>query len=91
LDCAALIPPSYRRPVPPAPLPDPSATAGELWITLDGQTTALDQANGRASDLLAIADACQARQVAVVAALNPKPWWQSLGDWLGRKKAVPSP
>lgn len=90
LDCSALIPQSYRAPVPPTPLPPANATAGDWIVAMDGQTTQLDQANGRASDLVAIADGCQARQQAVLSALNPKPWWQSLGErLLPAKKAVP--
>lgn len=74
-----MIPPSYRQPVAPVPLPSEGATAGDLWSSLDGQTNRLDQANGRAGDLVAIADACQARQAAVVKALAPKPWWKVWG------------
>lgn len=87
LDCSQAIPPSYRKPVPGTPLLRPDATVGELAGALDGQTTQLDQANGRAADLVAIADACQARQAAVVAALTPKPWWQPLADLLPKKRA----
>jgi hypothetical protein len=76
LDCAALIPPSYRRPVAATPLPRTDATAGDLWTALDGQTGRLDQANGRTADLISIAEACQARQAAVVRQLEPKPWWR---------------
>lgn len=78
LDCTKLVPPSYGVPVPPTPLPSPTATAGDLWVALDGQTTALDQANGRVGDLIGIMRACQAQQAAVLAALNPKPWWERL-------------
>lgn len=49
---------------------------GTALIALDGQTTALDRANGRAADLLALADKCQVHQEAVLRALQPKPWWQ---------------
>jgi hypothetical protein len=58
------------------PLPPPDADASDLWQALDGQTTQLDVANGRASDLAALADACQARQQAVLTALDPPPWWK---------------
>lgn len=92
LDCAALIPPSYRSPVAPTPLPRLDATAGDLWSALDGQTTQLDQANGRAADLVAIADGCQSRQQAVLQALTPAPWYQSLAHRLfGRKAAAGAP
>lgn len=78
LDCAKLIPPSYRRPVPPPPLPAADASAGAVLVGLDGAITALDQANGRTADLASIADACQARQRAVLEALDPPPWWERL-------------
>lgn len=71
-----MIPPSYRAPVPPTPLPPTDATAGDVWTALDGQTTQLDAANGRSADLVQMADGCQARQAAVLTALNPKPWWK---------------
>lgn len=74
-----MIPPSYRTPVAPTPLPPEDATAGDLWEAFDGQTTQLDQANGRSADLVAIADGCQARQAAVLKALLPKPWWKVWG------------
>lgn len=76
LSCADLIPPSYRQPVPiQAALPT-SATVGDLANSLDKTVSALDQANGRSSDLVAIADTCQARQRAVLEALSPTPWYQ---------------
>lgn len=76
LDCASLIPPSYRQPVPSIPLPGKGLTVGELAVALDGQTARLDQANGRMADVVAIADTCQARQAAVLKELVPsKPWW----------------
>lgn len=71
------------------PLPPPDATAGELWSALDGQTQRLDQANGRAGDLTAIADACQAHQQAVLQALAPTPWYQTLAHrLLGQQRAA---
>jgi hypothetical protein len=76
LDCSALIPPSYRRPVAGTPLPPTDATAGDLWTALDGQTGRLDQANSRSADLISIAEACQARQAAVARQLAQKPWWR---------------
>ena len=77
LDCAATIPPSYRRPVAGTPLPFPSASAGTVWSSLDDQTSKLDRANGRTSDVIAMADSCQVHQAAVLSALTPKrPWWR---------------
>jgi hypothetical protein len=57
------------------PLPPADALAGDLWIALDDQTARLDQANGRAADLVAMADACQTRQTQVMVSLKPRPWW----------------
>ena len=79
LDCSRVIPPSYRAPVAPVPLPDASADAGDLWDAFDGQTGKLDQANGRSADLVSMADACQAQQAKVLAALTPTPWWKVWG------------
>lgn len=61
-----------------AQLPPLNATAGDLAMALDGEATALDQANGRTSDLIAIADTCQKHQQAVLTALAPKPWYSGL-------------
>ena len=60
--CAALIPDSDRKPVAPTALPPAEATAGVLWIALDDQTARLDQANGRAADVLAITQQCEAER-----------------------------
>ena len=82
LDCSSLIPQSYRTPVPPFPLISANATAGEVLIALDGQTTALDQANGRTSDVIAIADGCQERQARLLDALQPHPWYEGIAKRL---------
>ena len=79
LDCAAIIPPSYRKPVAPTPLPAADAVAGDLWSALDDQTSRLDQANGHTADVIAIADACQQHQAKVIASLAPHPWWRFWG------------
>ncbi len=77
LDCAAVIPPSYRKPVAGTPLPPADAVAGDLWSALDAQTARLDQANGRTADVIAMADACQTHQAKVIATLAaPRPWWR---------------
>ncbi len=86
LDCASLIPPSYRRPIPSAGLLDPTETAGGLVVRYDRQTANLDQANGRTGDVIALADACQARQAAILTTLNPPPWWRRIHT----RKAPPS-
>ncbi len=75
LDCAAIIPPSYRQPVPGTPLPAADAAAGDLWSALDDQTARLDQANGRAADLIAMAQDCRDLQSQTLARLKPAPWW----------------
>lgn len=85
LDCSKLVPPSYLKPVAGTPLPAADATVGQIWISLDDQTNRLDQANGRTSDLAAIAKACQAQQQAVVASLQSKPWWIGLLFWRSAK------
>lgn len=64
--------------MPGTPRPPSDADAGDLATALDGQTTQLDRANGRSSDLIAIADTCQTRQQAVLEALNPPPWYERL-------------
>lgn len=80
LKCGPLVPESYRRPVPPTPLLRPDATAGDALTALDGQTAALDQANGRTGDLVQIIDACDKRSAEVFTALQPKrKWWKAWG------------
>lgn len=91
LDCAQVIPPSYRQPIAPAPLISPDATAGQALTALDDQTTRLDMANGRSADLVAIADGCQARQAAVLDALQPHPWWDGLAARLKPPARNPAP
>jgi len=81
LQCNTLIPDSLRQPVAPAPLPDQTAAAGDLWDALDAQTAALDKANGHTADVVKIADNCQAQQQRVSAALAPRPWWRALLFW----------
>lgn len=81
LQCAPLIPQSYRQPVPAPALPPPDATAGDVLDALDGTTSALDQANNHASDMVYIVEACDKRSAEVAQALAPKkPWWKRLGQ-----------
>ncbi len=54
----------------------PGPTVGEIAAALDGQTARLTLANGRTSDLIALADACQAQQAQTAKALAPRPWWR---------------
>lgn len=76
LNCASLIPNSYRRPVKPVPLLADGAVVGEALDALDGQTAKLDQANGRTADVIDIADTCNARQAQVLETLKPQAWWR---------------
>lgn len=78
LDCTQGIPASYRAPVTGAQLPPANGDVADLAKFADAQTDKLDQANGRTSDLIAIADTCQKRQQAVLTALAPKPWYSGL-------------
>lgn len=61
-----MIPQSYRRPVPPAPLPRPDATVGDALAFGDAQTAALDQANGKTADVIASVDECDKRNAALL-------------------------
>jgi len=70
--CSDQIPPSYRKPVSGVGLLSPEATAGEATAKLDGQTAALDTANGRVSDVIGIVDRCDARNAEAAAKLAPK-------------------
>jgi hypothetical protein len=77
LKCGPLVPQSYRAPVPPVPLLRHDADAGDALTALDGQTAALDRANGRTADVIAIVDTCDKRSAEVFEALKPKrPWWK---------------
>lgn len=81
LQCAPLIPQSYRQPVPAPALPPPDATAGDVLDSLDGTTSSLDQANARAGDIISIVETCDKRSAEVAQALAPKkPWWKRLGQ-----------
>lgn len=50
----------------------------DLGVYADGAVAALNQANGRTADVIAIADTCEKHQRAVLLELNPPPWWQTL-------------
>lgn len=63
--CSALLPDSWRVPVPGAPLPL-GETVGD-WVTFgDAQTGQLDKANSRAVDAIGIIERCEARDVEAV-------------------------
>ncbi len=72
-----MIPDRDRQPVSPTPLPPADSTAGALWISLDDQTARLDQANGRAADILSINQRCEDER----AKTNPQKS-HKLMDWL---------
>lgn len=77
LDCASLIPAEDQQPVKGAPLPLADATAGDLWVALDGQTVRLDDANASKWRVIQIYAACRAQQDKIRALLAPKkPWWR---------------
>ena len=81
LKCGPLIPESYRKPVAPVALLPPDADAGAALSALDGQTSKLDLANDRTSDVVAMVDACDKRSAEVFDALQPKrKWWQFGGS-----------
>lgn len=44
----------------------------------DQAVTALDLANGREADTLAMIDTCDANSAAVISELNPTPWWKKI-------------
>lgn len=47
------------------------------WIAFaDRQTAALEKANGRTADTVAIVKKCEARDAQVAKALKPRPWWK---------------
>ncbi len=76
--CSEMIPASYRQPVRPPPLLPPTATAGEALATLSAMTSRLDLSNGRTSDLIALAESCDARMAEAQAEVKPKTWRQRL-------------
>ena len=53
-------------------IPGDTATAGDLWTALDGQTGRLDVANGRTADALDLIARCEARDAAAVKRARPK-------------------
>lgn len=69
--CSALLPDSWREPVPGAPLPA-GETVGD-WIAFgDAQTGQLDKANGRTADTIGIVERCEARDRAAIKKSRPK-------------------
>lgn len=68
--CAELIPDRYRQPVKGTAIPGP--TVGEISAALDSQTSKLDQANGRTSDVVAIVDVCDRHNTAAIDKIRPR-------------------
>lgn len=63
--CSSLIPDSWLRGVPPAPLPEGNSVGD--WIAFgDAQTGKLDQANSRTKDAIEIQRRCEARDADAV-------------------------
>jgi hypothetical protein len=75
--------------VPIPGLLDKPATAGQLGVLYDAAVSAIHQANGRTSDLVAIAALCQAKQVAILQALTPPPPWYRRIRWPNHHRAQP--
>jgi len=69
--CSALIPDSWREPVPGADIPAGN-TVGEWIAFADAQTGQLDKANGRTTDAIGIIERCEARDAAAVKKAKPK-------------------
>ena len=69
--CSSLIPDSWRKPVPGAPLPAGNDVGD--WIAFgDAQTGQLDKANGRTVDTLGIIARCEERDRLAVKKARPK-------------------
>lgn len=69
--CSTLIPDSWRKPVPGAPLPQGNDVGD--WVAFgDAQTGQLDKANGRTADTLGIIARCEERDRAAVKKARPK-------------------
>lgn len=56
-------------------MPAKTATAGEVWTALDGQTGRLDTANSNKAASFEIVDLCEKRDAATVRRLV-RPWWK---------------
>lgn len=78
-DCESLIPESWQKPVPSAPLPT-KKTVGQLGVFGDAQTGQLDVANLHITGSHEIHANCEKLQKKAADELKPKPWWH-LGIW----------
>jgi hypothetical protein len=73
--CSSLVPPSLREAVVGVELPSRTASAGDVWSALDGQTGKLDTANANGTASLEIVEACEKRDAATFNHVTRK-WWQ---------------
>lgn len=78
IECAPLVPQSYREKLQGVgPLPQ-GATIGTLADRLDEQTSNLDRANGRTSDVIGLIDACDKRNKGIIRELVPEKQWYEI-------------
>lgn len=75
LNCGALIPAEWRKPIPGAELPPLDADVGAIGKFADAQTGQLDKANDRDAAKDHIRDTCEAMQRAAIEKSRPR-WWQ---------------
>jgi hypothetical protein len=73
--CSSLVPKSLRDDVASVLLPPVTATAGDIWIALDGQTGRLDVANSNKTAAIQIVEGCEKRDAAAVRHLTRR-WWE---------------
>lgn len=74
LDCAALIPPSVRKPVEDVPPPLDNSVGG--WVAVaDARSGKLDEANAKTVYVVESVDLCQAESKR----LQRRPWWAIFG------------
>jgi hypothetical protein len=73
--CSSLVPPSLRADVQHIELPGERATAGDVWIALDGEAGRLDTANTYKRAVLETVERCEARDAATAKHLTRK-WFE---------------
>jgi hypothetical protein len=61
-----------------AELPTATATAGDVWVSLDAQLGRLDVANAYKRAALETVERCEARDAATIKRLQ-RPWWKLWG------------
>lgn len=73
--CSKLIPDEWIKGVDGAPLPEDDSQAS--WVKFgDAQTGQLDKANDHMKSAVSIVGKCEARDLAALESLTPKPWYQ---------------